>query len=146
MTLKSQLEQDFLTAYKAHEEVKVSVLRMLKSAIKNAEINAKGELSDEEVIKILRKEIKQRDEAIENYKKGNRDDLVAKDQAEIDLINPYLPAQMSEDEIEKIAVATITEMSAGLADMGKVIGAVMQKTGGNADGALVAQLVRKNLK
>lgn len=146
MPLKSQLESDFLTAYKARDDAKVSILRMLKSAIKNAEIGAKGELSDAEVIKILRREVKQREESIVEFEKGGRGDLVAANKKEIEIINAYLPAQIGEDQIKTIVDEAITELNpVGPADFGRVMGAVMKKIGGDVDGATVAAVIKKTL-
>jgi len=146
MSLKSQLEADFLTAYKNRDELKVSILRMMKSAIKNAEINAKSELSDEEVIKILRREAKQREEAISEFEKGGRDDLIEGNRKEIEVIDQYLPAQMGAEQIQKIVDETVSEINpSGPADFGRVISAVMKKLNGQANGSTVADLVKKAL-
>jgi len=144
--LKQQIESDFLTAYKAGETAKVSILRMVKSAIKNAEISAKSELADPEIIKILRREVKQRQESIVEFEKGHRNDLVASNQDEIEIINAYLPAQISTENIEKVVDGVIAELNAtASADFGKVIGAVMKKINGDADGSLVASIIKTKL-
>ncbi|HLC43965.1 MAG TPA: GatB/YqeY domain-containing protein, partial [Patescibacteria group bacterium] len=141
-----QIESDFLTAYKAGETAKVSILRMVKSAIKNAEISAKSELADPEIIKILRREVKQRQESIVEFEKGHRNDLVASNQDEIEIINAYLPAQISTENIEKVVDGVIAELNAtASADFGKVIGAVMKKINGDADGSLVASIIKTKL-
>lgn len=146
MSLKEKIESDFISAYKAHDEQKVSVLRLLKSAIKNSEINEKHDLSDDEVIKILRKEVKQRQDAIVEYTKGGRLDLVDKDNEEIELINVYLPAQMDKTQIESIVLKVISELGAsGQSDMGRVIGAAMKEIGSQSDGSTVSQIVREKL-
>jgi len=146
MSLKAQIESDFLTAYKAGETAKVSILRMVKSAIKNAEISAKSELADPEIIKILRREVKQRQESIVEFEKGHRNDLVASNQDEIEIINAYLPAQISTENIEKVVDGVIAELNAtASADFGKVIGAVMKKINGDADGSLVASIIKTKL-
>ena len=146
MTLKEQLEKDYIEAYKAHEENRVSLLRMIKSSIKNQEIANKAELNDDEIIKLLRRELKQRTESIVEYTKGGRQDLIAHEQEEISLIEPYLPAQMSEDNIKQIVVDCMAESDATtIADMGHIIGNVMKKTNGQADGAMVARLVKEAL-
>lgn len=147
MTLKAQIESDFLTAYKSGETAKVSILRMLKSAIKNAEISAKTELSEPEVIKILRREVKQREESIAEFQKGNREDLISTNQAEIEIINAYLPAQIGEDQITQVVDEVISELNpTGPADFGRVIGAVMKKIGADADGATVANIIKHSLE
>lgn len=146
MTLKETIDKDFIDAYKAHEDREVSVLRMVKSAVKNAEISAKADLSDAEIVKILRREVKQREESIESFKAGNRTDLIEETKLEIEIIGKYLPAQMSEADIEKIVAEVIADAKpTGMSEMGKIIGLVMQKANGNADGGLVAGLVKKHL-
>ena len=146
MTIKEQIEKDFLKAYKSHEELKVSVLRMLKSSIKNAEIDKKTELNDSDVIAVLKKEIKQRKDSIEAYKEAGRDDSALQESKEMELLSSYLPNLMSEEEIRTIAEETITQTSAsGMQDMGNVIGAIMQKHGDNVDGGAVSKVVKELL-
>jgi uncharacterized protein YqeY len=146
MSLKEKIESDFISAYKAHDEQKVSVLRLLKSAIKNSEINEKHDLNDDEIIKILRKEVKQRQDAIVEYTKGNRLDLVDKDKSEIGLLDVYLPAQIDKAQIETIVERIISDLGAlGPSDMGKVIGAAMKEIGNQSDGSVVSQIVREKL-
>ena len=146
MTLKEQLEKDYIEAYKGHDEARVSLLRMIKSALKNQEIASKTEATDEDVVKLLRREVKQRAESIAEYEKGGRNDLIATEKAEIALIEPYLPAQMSQDELKKIISEVTTDLDAtSVADVGWTIGAVMKKAGPQADGAMVAQLVKEAL-
>lgn len=146
MSLKEQINQDFLNAYKNKDEAKSSLLRLLKSSIQNAEIAKKGELSDEEIFKLLQKEIKQRQEAIVEYKKGGREDLVNKDQAEIDLLKAYLPAELSDSELEQIVNEAIKNTGAsGQTDFGKVMGATMPKIAGKASGDRVSQMVKSKL-
>ena len=146
MSLKDKIDSDFICSYKAHEEEKVSVLRLIKSAIKNNEISLKHNLSDDEVIKIMRKEVKQRQDAIIEYAKGDREDLAAKEKSEITIIEAYLPTQMDRNELETIVEKTIEELGASTpSDMGKVIGAVVAKTGGQADGSVISQIVRDKI-
>lgn len=146
MSLKSQIESDFLTAYKNRDELKVSILRMLKSAIKNAEISAKGELSEADVVKILRREVKQREEAIAEFKKGGRSDLIDNNIKEIIVIDKYLPVQMGAAQIREVVAEAVAELNpSGITDFGRVIGLVMKKLDGQADGSVVADLIRKEL-
>lgn len=145
-SLKAQIEQDFLTAYKAKEETKVSVLRLLKSAIANAEIAAKADLSDDDIVKILYKEIKQREDSVSEYSKVGREESAEKEQAEIDLIKPYLPAQLDNAEIEKIVDRIIAETGAtSPKEMGLVMSRVMSETGSGASGAAVSAIVKNKL-
>jgi len=146
MNIKAQIEQDFLTAYKAKAEIKVSVLRLLKSAIANAEIAAKKELSDDEVVKILYKEIKQREDSVSEYSKVGRKESADKEQEEIDLIKPYLPAQLDDAEIEKIVDRVIAETGAtSPKEMGLVMSRVMSEAGSGASGSTVSAIVKNKL-
>jgi len=146
MSLKEKLDQDYISAYKSHETMKVSVLRMVKSSIKNAEIDLGHPLSDAEVVKLLRKEKKQREEAINEYEKGNREDLISDSREEIEIIETYLPAQIDASIIQKTVDETIGELNAsGAKDIGRVIGIVMKKLGANADGSAVASIVKNSL-
>jgi len=146
MTIKEQIDSDFLTAYKAHDTLRVSVLRMIKSSIKNAEISKKEELSDSDVISVLKKEIKQRIDSIEAYKKADRTDSAEQEEKEMEMISVYLPKQLSKEEIRKIAEETIGLTNAsGMQDMGKVIGMIMQKHGDNVNGELVSSIVKEFL-
>jgi uncharacterized protein YqeY len=144
MSLKSQLDKDFIDAYKSKKETQVSVLRMLKSAIKNFEINNKAEATDAEVIKILKKETKQRQEAITEFKKADRQDLIDKETAELEIIEKYLPAEMGETELLALIKETINENDLDLnKDAGRLIGLVIKKSQGQADGTRVSGLVAK---
>lgn len=148
MSLKDQLTEDMKTAMKAKEagKLRLSVIRMAKSAIKNVEIDAKHELNDEETITVLAKEVKQRRDAIEEYAKAGREDIVESLKAEIEVLMPYLPQQLSEDEIRALVSEAITQTGAqGPKDMGKVMGALMTKVKGRSDGKVVNQIVKELL-
>ncbi len=148
MSLKDQLTEDMKTAMKAKEagKLRLSVIRMAKAAIKNVEIDAKHELNDEETITVLAKEVKQRRDAIEEYAKAGREDIVATLKAEIEVLMPYLPQQLSEDEIRALVSEAITQTGAqGPKDMGKVMGALMPKVKGRSDGKVVNQIVKELL-
>ncbi|MFA7244376.1 MAG: GatB/YqeY domain-containing protein [Patescibacteria group bacterium] len=142
MALSEQINTDFIAAYKDKDEAKSSVLRMLKSSIKNEEIAQKTSLSDDDVIKIIQREIKQRNDSIAEYDKGGRPDLSEKEKAEIDILNKYLPTQLSDDEIEAI----VRKVAENESDFGKIMGAVMPQVAGKADGNRVSAVVRKVLK
>lgn len=123
---------------KAQDKLKVSTLRLLNNAIKNAEIEKREELKEDEIIQIVGKEIKKRKESIEEYKKGNRVDLAEKEEKEAKILSEYMPEQLSEEEIEKIVKKAIEETGAvGKQDMGKVMGKIMPEVKGKADGSLV---------
>lgn len=144
MSLRTQIKQDFIVAYKAREKEKSEALREIENAVKNVEIDTRKELSDEEVIAVLKKELKKREEAIEFYQKANRQELVAKESYEAEMIKNYLPEQMGEEEIGKIADEIISDLG-GNVNFGQVMGMVMKKTAGNADGKLVAEIVKRKL-
>lgn len=147
MNLVERIEDDYKTAFKSHDEAHVSVLRLLKAAIKNAEIEARDhELTDEQIITVLTREAKQRREAIALYEQGGRADLVAKENVELTHIMAYLPAQLSDAELTKIVQEVITAQSATAANFGAVMGAVIAQVKGRADGQRAAAIVKQLLK
>ena len=147
MTLLRQLDEDVKTAMKARDELKVSALRMLKAAAFNAAIQkGKAELADAEVIDVIAKLIKQREESVEAYTKGNRPELADKERKEAEILKTYLPAQMPETELKAIIQAAVKETGAGGPQgMGAVMKAVLPKVAGRADGGKVSQYVREAL-
>lgn len=145
--LKEKIDQDYIISYKEKDELKISVLRILKSAIKNAEIDKKDQLSDEEIIAVIKREIKQRNDAIEIYKKSGKEEALKKEKAESELLKLYLPVQMNEDEIRHIAKQTIQDLNASdVGKTGQVIGSIMNQCKGKADGAVVSKIVRELLQ
>ena len=147
MSLKEQLTADMKEAMKSHDKDRLAVIRMVRGAIRQQEIDGQKELSDEDVITVMSKEIKMRKDSIEEFKKGGREDLIAKTQAEIDVLMPYMPAQLSEDEVRELVKAAVAETGAATPkDMGKVMGVLMPKVKGRADGKLVNTLVRSMLQ
>ncbi len=146
MTIKEEINQSLIKALKAKETEKVQTLRGLLASLKNAEIEAKGELKDDRVIEVLRKEVKQRKEAAVEYQKGNREDLVKKEKSELDIIEEYLPEEISDQKIETAVKEAIKKTGASSKqDIGKVMGVVMAKLKGQADGARVSQITSKLL-
>ncbi|MFA6963620.1 MAG: GatB/YqeY domain-containing protein [Patescibacteria group bacterium] len=146
MSLIEQIDADFLTAYKAHDELKTSVLRLLKSSLKNKSIEKKDNLTEEEAFKVLRKEVKQRQDSAKEYSDAGRPDSAEKELSESKIIEAYLPAEMSEDVIRGIAVETLQDLGiTEMKDMGRAMGAVIGKTNGQADGGLVSKIVRELL-
>ena len=149
MSLKEQLTEDMKTAMKAKEAGKqrLAVIRMVRSAIRQQEIDGtKKSLDDEDVITIIGKEVKMRKDSLEEVKKGGREDLVAQTQAEIEILMPYLPQQLSEGEIRVLVKEAIEKSGAASPkDMGKVMGQLMPKVKGRADGKLVNTVVREML-
>lgn len=148
MSLKDRLVEDMKVAMKAKEEgkVRLSVIRMARAAIKNAEIDKMVEFNDDQVIEVLAREVKMRRDSIEEFSKANRPDTVKALEEEISVLMEYLPQQLSEGEIRQLAQETIAEVGAqGPKDLGKVMGRITPKTKGRADGKLVNQIVRELL-
>lgn len=147
MSLKQQVYDELLEAMKAKDELKLNTLRMLKSEIMKLEVSGtKKEASDDDVMTLTKRLIKQRKDASEQYDKGGRPELAEKENKEAEILEKYLPEQMSEDEVLKVVEETIKEMGAtSKADMGKVMGSVMGKLQGQADGKMVNQIVSKLL-
>ena len=147
MNLKEQILADVTVAMKAKDAARTSTLRMLKAAIVNRQIEKGGELDDEELMKLLRSQVKQRRDSVEQYEKGGRQDLADKERAEIAVIEGYLPQAASQDEIDKAVAAAIAETgAASVKEMGAVMKAVMPLLAGkNADGRAVSETVKKKL-
>ena len=143
MNLKDQLMQDMKEAMKAKQTERLGTIRQLRSAIKNKEIELQQELDDEGIRSVISTAVKQRREAAQMYDDNNRPELAAKEEAELTVLQQYLPTQLSEAEIRTIISAVISEVGAtSMKDMGKVMPQVMAKTKGCADGKIVNQLVR----
>ncbi len=147
MSLLDTLNNDLKTAMKAGDDVGKRTLRGLKTAISRVQKeNPDHNLSDDEIIAVLRKQAKQRRDSIEAYKQGGRDDLAAAESAELAVIEGYLPAQMSEEAITEIAQRVIAELGASSPrDMGRVMSKLMPQLRGQADGRLVSKVVRNLL-
>jgi uncharacterized protein YqeY len=146
VALAEQIEQDLQAALRAGDTAKVSLLRLLKSGLKNEQIKLGKELDEAAVMKVLQREAKQRKDSITAYQQAERPDLVEFEQAELKLIEDYLPQGMTEAELDELIASVIQEVGASSAkEMGVVIGAVMQRAGGRADGGAVAQKVRQQL-
>ncbi len=147
MTLKSTLQADLSTAMRAGDTQRRDVLRMMLAAIQQAEVDGRTELDDAGVEEVLRKQVKQRQESIVDYEKAGREDEVTREQAEINVIEPYLPQMMSRDEITLLAAKVIAEVGATDAkSMGQVMGKLMPQLKGQADGRLVNEVVRELLQ
>lgn len=144
--LKEQIDKDYIEAYKSHDEEKVSVLRMVKSAIQNARIAKKSELSDDEVVAVLKKEIKQRKESAEAYDKGNNSEAALKERTEAKTIEAYLPSQLSEEKTREIVVEVLTKNNITEKNqMGQAIGIIMKQYGSQIDGGEVSRIVSEEL-
>lgn len=149
--LKDQIQKDIVTAMKTGNKLELSVLRFVMSEIKYAEIDkhpaspaGRKELTDEEVITVLQKEVKKRKEAIELFKKNGRNEIAEDEEKQIQVIEKYLPKQLAREEIERLVDESIKK-SGSNSQMGQVIGMVMAKLKGRADGKLIADLVRNKL-
>ena len=149
--LRDDINNALKGAMKAHDQRRVSTLRLVNSALKNADIEARGQgkgpLSDDDLLSLLQKMIKQRQESVELYDKGGRPELAGQEREEIAIISAYLPQQMSEDEAKAaIAVVIKDTGAAGMKDMGKVIGALKGKYAGQMDMAKASGLVKAKLQ
>src|SRR5215831_10429143 len=147
MSLKEKIVSDMTAAMKAKDADRTSTLRMVKAAIMHREKEGAGELSDEDVMRLLRSQVKQRRDSVEQYRAAGRQELVDKETAEIAIIESYLPQAASEAEIEQAVTDAMTETGAtSMKEMGAVMKAVMPKLAGkNADGRMVSEMVKKKL-
>ena len=146
MTLKSRITDDMKSALKAGEKERLKVIRLILAAIKQQEIDSRSELDDGAVTAVLNKMVKQRRDSVTQFTAGGREDLAAIEQAEIGILDAYLPEPMSAQEIEQIIADAISETGAGeLRDMGKVMAVVKQKAEGRADLGQVSAKVRAKL-
>jgi len=147
MSLGQKIVTDLTAAMKAQDAARTSTLRMVKAAMMNKQIEKGAELDDDDVQKLLRSLVKQRRDSIEQYEKAGRQELVDKEQAEIEVIDTYLPQAASQEEIEKAVVAAIAETGAqSMKDMGKVMKAAQAGLAGrNADGKLISDTVKSKL-
>ena len=147
MTIVEQVEKDLVAAMKAREELRLSVLRMAKTALKNKQIELGKPLTDDQAFAVLRTLLKQRRDSVEQFRKGGREDLATKEEAESEILQAYLPAEASDEEIGAAVAAAIEETGAsGPQDLGKAMKAAMSRLAGkNADGKRVSQMVRAKL-
>ncbi len=152
MDILKKINEDLVTSMKSKEEgsdLRTSTLRMMKSAIKNAEIakRGKGELTEEDITGVLSTMVKQRKESVEQYLKANRNDLAEKENKEISIIQAHLPEQLSPKDVDEIIKSTIQEAGiTGMKDMGRLMKELMPKLKGKADGKLVSQRVKEILE
>jgi len=144
--LKEKLQQEMKDALKSGNSKKRTLLGMVLSAVKNKEIEKKGELAEEDVIGVISSEIKKRKDAIEQYEKGGRPELAEGEKKEAEMLMVYMPEQMSEEAVRNEIKKTITETGAkDVKEIGKVIGAVMAKIKGKAEGQVVSRIVKEEL-
>lgn len=146
MSLKEQLNQDMKAAMKGKQTDRLSTIRQLRSAIKNKEIELRQEINDEAILAVIGTLVKQRRESAELYRTNDRPELADKEEAELAVLQQYLPAQLGEDELRSLVVQVIAEVkAASLKDIGKVMPVVMAQTKGSAEGRLVNQIVKELL-
>ena len=144
--LSDRIEEDFKNAFKAKDEIAKSALGNLKAALKDAEISKRDKLTDAEVLSVVAKKVKQHKDSIESFIAGGRNDLVEVETAQLQILQKFLPAQMSESELVEIVKNSITSLNATAADFGKVMKDVVSKVKGQADGSVISKLVKENLK
>ena len=146
MSLKTRLEEEMRSAMKAREEVRLSAIRMLRSAIKNKEIEIGHELSDDEVVRVVQTMCKQRKDSIEAFGKGGRQDLVDRESRELEILEGYLPPPVSEADIERVVREVVAETGAkSMKEMGTVMKEALKRLGGAVDGKQVNEAVRRVL-
>lgn len=143
MTFREKLEAQLVMAAKAQDKPRLSALRLIKNGMHNREIDQKRELNEAEFLQVLSGMVKQRKDSIEQFEKGGRTDLVEKEQAELKVIEEFLPSQLGDAEVDRLIAEAIAEAGAsGIRDMGKVMKALMPKLTGRADGKVVGERVK----
>lgn len=146
MTLREKINEDMKAAMKARESDKLAAIRLLRAALKQKEVDERVELTDDLVLSIIEKMLKQRKDSIEQYTAGNRPDLVAKEQFEVGVLTAYMPTQLSDAEVGAILDGVISETGASSAkDMGKVMNALRPKVAGRADMGKLSAIVKARL-
>lgn len=144
--MQDKIQQDLKSAQLSRDEVRTSTLRLLLSEINNSRIAKGADLEDSDIISVVQREVKKRKESVEAFRNGGREESAQKEEAEMKILQGYLPAQISTEELTKIVEDSITEVGATQpSDMGKVIGLVMGKVGQSADGSTVSQIVKERL-
>ena len=147
MSLKQKLQEDLKSSMKNKDAIKKSVITLIRSSIKQYEVDNRVELKDDEIVDLIAKQLKQTRDSREEFAKAGRDDLVSKAEAEIEVLKEYLPQQLSEEELNEIVISIISEVGAtSMKDMKKIMTSIMPKVKGRADGKLINELVKKNLQ
>ncbi len=147
MSLKDDLKKSLVEAAKARDQIRLDAIRSVQSAIRYKEIEKKADLTDPDILSVIASLCKQRRESIEQFKSGGRDDLVQKETKELGILEKFLPAQLSRDEVQKVLQKVIAEVGAkSAAEMGQVMKAAMKELAGRADGKMVNEVVRSLLK
>jgi len=147
LTLKERLMNDYKEALKSRDEIRKNTINLARAAIKQVEVDTRQELQDEDIIPILAKQVKMRRDAIGEFERGNRTDLVDAYKTEIEVLQTYLPAELTHDQIREIVKTTAAEMGieGGRQNMGKLMGATMPKVKGVADGGVVKKIIEEFL-
>jgi uncharacterized protein YqeY len=146
MSLEERLVEEMKQAMKSNDKLRLSTIRMIRSASKNKEIELRKKLEDEDVVKVIQVMVRKGEESVEQFQTGGRMDLVEKEKKEIEILKSFLPQPLSQEEILIIIDQSIQETQASsLKDIGKVMKSVMPKIGGKADGKLINQLVKERL-
>jgi hypothetical protein len=144
--LLKKIETDYISAYKARREIEVAVLRMLKTALKNMQVDLGREPEDTEVLDAVMRQVKQRKESIEQFRAAGRADLADREQAELEVLDTYLPTPLTPEETAALVDSVVADLgAAGMQDMGRVMGAITASHKGRVDGKALAALVRARL-
>lgn len=147
MSVSNSINNDLKNAMKSHDKVALTVIRMIKTDLMNEKIKLGHDLSEDEELTVISREVKQHKESIDDFKRADRDDLVETQESEMKVLEKYAPKQLSQAEIDEVVSETINSVGASnMSDFGKVMGAVMPKVKGKADGSLVQKSVKNNLK
>jgi uncharacterized protein YqeY len=146
MSIKQTISEDMKTFMRAKDTARLGAVRLLQASIKQKEIDDRVELTDDQVLSVIQKMLKQRKDSIEAYQKADRQDLIDQEQLEIDVLSKYMPEPLTDDEVSKIIDEVISEVNAtDMKDMGKVVGVLKSKISGRADMGQVSQIVREKL-
>ena len=147
MSIAEQIDKDYIQAYKAKDQVKLGTLRLLKTAAKNRQVELMRPLEDEDYMDVLLREVKQRQDSIEQYNAAGRPDLAEKEAAEAAVLQGYLPAQLSEEELAEVVEKTVAPLlEGGMKNMGRAISAIMAEYKGRVDGKAVSAAVKARLQ
>jgi uncharacterized protein len=146
MSIKQTISDDMKTFMRAKDTARLGAVRLLQASIKQKEIDDRVELTDDQVLSVIQKMLKQRKDSIEAYQKADRQDLIDQEQLEIDVLSKYMPEPLTDDEVSKIIDEVISEVNAtDMKDMGKVVGVLKSKISGRADMGQVSKIVREKL-
>ena len=146
MSLYEDIEKDLKNSLKAKDEIRISTLRMVRSAIKYKEVEQRKKLEDDEILKVLSSLVKQHKDSIEEYRKGGREDLVERETRELEILQSFMPAQLTEEELTPAVARIIAELGASsMKDMGRVMKMAMERFTGRADGKRINEIVKKLL-